>query len=59
LNRPQLRVIADMRNGSADTVDEIDEKLARRRFLTDAVNFYIRHNIRLHVGRLKTTSRPL
>jgi polyisoprenoid-binding protein YceI len=39
LNRPKLRVVANMRNRSASTVDEIDEKLVNLNFLRDAVNF--------------------
>ena len=34
LNRAELWVIADMRNRSASTVDQIDEKLVSFRFLT-------------------------
>jgi hypothetical protein len=41
LNWPELRVVADMRNRSAGTVDEIDEKLIGVGLLREAVNFYI------------------
>ena len=38
LNRPELWVIADMRNRSASTVDQIDEKLVKFHFLNGAVD---------------------
>ena len=38
LNRAELWVIADMRNRSASTVDQIDEKLVSFRFLNGAVD---------------------
>jgi hypothetical protein len=41
LNRPELRVVADMWNRSTGTVDEIDEKLIEVGLLREAVNFYI------------------
>jgi hypothetical protein len=38
LNRPELWVIADMRNRSASTVDQINERLVSFRFLNGAVD---------------------
>ena len=38
LNRAELCVIADMRNRSASTVDQIDERLVSFRFLNGAVD---------------------
>lgn len=56
LNRPELRVVADMRNRSATTVDETDEKLIGLGFLRDSVNFYIRHKVCLHATRTASQS---
>ena len=50
LNRPELWVIADMRNRSAGRVDQIDEKLASLRFLNTAVDHNLHHSAFLRPG---------
>ena len=47
LNRAELRVIADLGDRPASTVDQIDEKLAGLGFLNDAVNRNLDHSLSL------------
>ena len=44
LNRAELRVVADLGNRSASTVDQIDENLIELGFLSDAINLNIDHS---------------
>jgi hypothetical protein len=43
LNRAELRVVADMGDRHASTVDQIDEKLAGSGFLNDTINRKVDH----------------
>jgi hypothetical protein len=51
LNRAELRVVADMRDRPAYTVDHIDEKLVGSGFLNAAVNRNIDHSFLLPATR--------
>jgi hypothetical protein len=45
LNRTQLRVVADLRNRTASTVDQIDEELFGLGFMHNSVNRYVKHDV--------------
>jgi hypothetical protein len=45
LNRTQLRVVADVRDRSAGTVDQIDEELIGLGFMLNSVNRYVKHEV--------------
>jgi hypothetical protein len=45
LDRAELRVITDVRNGVTRTLDQIDEKFAGPGFLNDTINLHINHGL--------------
>jgi hypothetical protein len=54
LNRAWLRVVADLGNRSAGTVDPIDEKFVGLSFSNDAVNRNLDHSFFLYSSRSKS-----